>query len=86
MSATSGECVRIDRSQWSSPSRPVEKIPSAGSFGRADGLALQDNSSEATALRNPVRGRLIVIGFVAAAPIVVAAWLVLLGWAALALL
>jgi hypothetical protein len=77
------ECLRIDRSRRSSHSLPAETPPQVETATWACGFQLPDNFAERT---NPIRGRLIVIGFVAAAPIAIGAWLWLLGRVALALL
>jgi hypothetical protein len=86
MNAPQGECLRIDRSQRPSRSPPVENIPPAEISARAGGFSLPESPSESAAHRNPLRGRLIVIGFVAVAPIAIGAWLWLLGRIALSLL
>jgi hypothetical protein len=86
MNATQGECLRIDRSQRSSRSLPVENKPPAKISARPDGFSRPENPSHGNPQRNPVRGRLIAIGFVAVAPIAVGAWLWLLGRIALALM
>jgi hypothetical protein len=75
------ECLRIDRSRRSSHSLPVETQVETADW--AGGFQLPDNFAERT---NPIRGRLIVIAFVAATPIAIGAWLWLLGRVALALL
>lgn len=86
MNAIPEECVRIDRPRRSSHSLRVETAPSVEIATRTGGLALPENLAEAATTRNPIRGRLIVIGFVAATPIAIGAWLWLLGRVALALL
>lgn len=82
MNATQGERLRIDRPHRSSRSLPVENNPPAKISARPGGFSRPENPSQ----RNPVRGRLIAIGFVAFAPIAVGAWLWLLGRIALALM
>jgi hypothetical protein len=77
------ECLRIDRPRRSHRSLPV---PPVENVARTDGVAQADEFAERIASRSPVRGRLIVIGFVSAAPIALGAWLWLLGRAVLALL
>jgi hypothetical protein len=77
MNAFPEEWLQIDRPRRSSHRLPVD------SAARADGSRLLDNFA---ARANPIRGRLIVIAFVAAAPIAIGAWLWLLGRVALALL
>jgi len=67
-------------------SPPVENFQPREIAVPTDGFSLPENASEVSTPRNLLRGRLIVIGFVAAAPIAVAAWLWLLGWVALTLL
>jgi len=86
MNATQGECLRIDRPQRSSRSLPVENNPPAQIAARTGDSSRAENPSHGHAQRNPVRGRLIAIGFVAVAPIAVGAWLWLLGRIALALM
>jgi hypothetical protein len=85
MNAIPEQCVRIDRPRRSSHSLPVETA-SVEIATRTGGFALPDHLAEAATTRNPIRGRLIVIGFVAATPIAIGAWLWLLGRIALALL
>jgi hypothetical protein len=86
MNAMPEECLRSDRSRRSSHSLPVDTIPPAQAAARADGFPPSDTPSERATARNPIRGRLIMIAFVAAAPIAIGAWLWLLGRVALALL
>ncbi|HTO59756.1 MAG TPA: hypothetical protein VMM15_00735 [Bradyrhizobium sp.] len=86
MNAMPEECLRIDRSRRPGHSLPVDTIPPAQTVSRVDGLAASDEPSERATARNPIRGRLIMIAFVAMAPIAVGAWLWLLGRVALALL
>jgi hypothetical protein len=86
MNATQGECLQIDRPDRSRHSAPVEIFPPAEISAPTDGFPLPENALEASTPRNPLRGGLIVIGFVAVAPIAIGAWFWLLGWAALALL
>jgi hypothetical protein len=85
MNATQGECLQIDRPDQPRHSPPVENLRPAEISAPTDG-PLPENASEVFTPRNLLRGRLIVIGFVAAAPIAIGAWLWLLGWAALTLL
>jgi hypothetical protein len=80
------ECLRIERPRRPRHPLPVESLPPIENAARAGGFALPDRLTEAATTRNPIRGRLIVIGFVAAAPIAIGAWLWLLGRVALALL
>jgi hypothetical protein len=86
MNAIPEQRVRIDRPRRSSHSLPVETAASVEIATRTGGFALPENLAEAATTRNPIRGRLIVIGFVAATPIAIGAWLWLLGRIALALL
>ena len=86
MNAMPEECLRIDRSRRPSHSLPVDTIPTAQAAAWADGFPPPDTPSERATARNPIRGRLIMIAFVAAAPIAIGAWLWLLGRVALALL
>src|ERR1700730_3326607 len=84
--ATQGECLQIDPSSQSRHSPPVENFRPVEISAPTDGFPPPENASEGSTPRNLLRGRLIVIGFVAAAPIAIGAWLWLLGWVALALL
>jgi hypothetical protein len=86
MNATQGECLQVDRPVQPSHSPPVENFEPGGIPAPTDGFPLPENASEVSTPRNLLRGRLIVIGFVAAAPIAVGAWLWLLGWVALTLM
>jgi hypothetical protein len=86
MNATQGECLQADRSSPSRRSPPVEHFQPGEISAPTGGLPLPENASEVSTPRNLLRGRLIVIGFVAAAPIAIGAWLWLLGWVALTLL
>jgi hypothetical protein len=86
MNAMPEECLRIDRSRRPGHSRPIDTIPPAQAVARADGFPPSENPSERATARNPIRGRLIMIAFVAVAPIAIGAWLWLLGRVALALL
>jgi hypothetical protein len=80
------ECLVIDRPRRSSHSLPVDASPPIGIIAEADGSPPADNFAAHAETRSPIRGRLIVIAFVAAAPIAIGAWLWLLGRVALALL
>jgi hypothetical protein len=86
MNAIPEECLLIDRPRRSSHSLPVDTSPPVEIITGADGSPPADNPAAHAETRNPIRGRLIVIAFVAAAPIAVGAWLWLLGRVALALL
>jgi len=86
MNAMPEECLRIDRSRRPGHSRPAGTIPPAQTVTRVDGFPPSENPSERATARNPIRGRLIMIAFVAVAPIAIGAWLWLLGRVALALL
>jgi len=86
MKAMPEEYLRIDRSRPSSHSLPADTIPPVQTAARAGGFPASDDPFERVTARNPIRGRLIVIAFVAAAPIAIGAWLWLLGRVALALL
>jgi len=86
MNAMPEECLRIDRSRRPGRRLPVDTAPPAQTAAQTTGFPPSDNPSERATARNPIRGRLIMIAFVAAAPIVVGAWLWLLGRVALALL
>ncbi len=80
------ECLRIGRSRRPGHSLPVDTIPPTHAVARADDPSLSGSPSERATARNPIRGRLIMIAFVAAAPVAIGAWLWLLGRVALALL
>jgi hypothetical protein len=86
MNAIPEECLLIDRPRRSSHSLPVDASPPVEIIAGTAGLPPADNPAEHAETRNPIRGRLIVIAFVAAAPIAIGAWLWLLGRVALALL
>ncbi|MBV8697546.1 MAG: hypothetical protein JO052_06785 [Bradyrhizobium sp.] len=86
MNAMPEECLRIDRSRRPSHSLPTDTIPPAQVIARVDGFPPPDTPSDRATARNSTCGRLIMIAFVAAAPVVVGAWLWLLGRVALALL
>jgi hypothetical protein len=86
MNATQGECLQIDLSSQSRHSPPVENFRPVEISAPTDGFPPPESASEVSTPRNMLRGRLIAIGFVAAAPIAIGAWLWLLGWVALALL
>jgi hypothetical protein len=86
MNATQGQCLQIDRSNQPRHSPPVENSGPAESSAPADGLPLPESASAVSTPPNLLRGRLIAIGFVAAASLAIGAWLWLLGWVALTLL
>jgi hypothetical protein len=86
MNAIPEECLLIDRPRRSSHSLPVDTSPPVEIIAGAAGFPPPDDPAERAETRNPIRGRLIVIAFVAAAPIAIGAWLWLLGRVALALL
>ena len=86
MNAIPEECLLIDRPRRSSHSLPADSSPPVDIIARVDGFPSPDDPAEHAETRNPIRGRLIVIAFVAAAPIAIGAWLWLLGRVALALL
>jgi hypothetical protein len=86
MNALPEECLRIDRPRRSGHSLPLEAVPPVEIAARADAFPLPEIPFEGATTRNSIRGRLIVIGFVAATPIAIGAWLWLLGRVALALL
>jgi hypothetical protein len=86
MNATQGECLQIERSNQSRHSPPVENFRPVEISAPTDGFPLPENASEVSTPRNLLRRRLIVIGFVAAAPIAIGAWLWLLAWVALTFL
>jgi len=86
MNAMPKECLRIVRSRRSGDSLPVDTVPPAQIDPQTNGFPPSDNTPERAATRNSIRGRLIMIAFVAVAPIAIGAWLWLLGRVALALL
>jgi len=86
MNAMPEGCLRIDRSRRSSHSLPVDTIPPSQTVAQTNDFPPSDYPSEPATAHNPIRGRLIMIAFVAAAPIAVGAWLWLLGRVALALM
>jgi hypothetical protein len=85
MNVTEGECLQADLSHQPGSLR-VKEPRSAEIVVLTDGLALPATGKQAGTPHQGLRGQLIVIGFVAAAPLAVGGWLWLLGRAAFALL
>jgi hypothetical protein len=86
MKLTGPECFEIEHSNQPGSCPPAQIPRSADIVVLADGLALPATSRWPGAPRHRLRGHLIVIGFVAAAPVAIGGWLWLLGRAAFALL
>lgn len=86
MNVTRGERLQAPRPDQPTHSLPVENPRPADIIILADGLTPPAIAREAAMPGHWLRGRLIVIGFVVAAPVAVGGWLWLLGRVAFALL
>jgi hypothetical protein len=85
MNATQVKRLQISHFRRTSNSPPAGSPPSTESYVQADNISRPEGSSETPTPRSFVRERLIVIGYVAAAPIAIGGWLWLLGWIALSI-
>ena len=83
MNAARVNPLRIDHSHQADASPPAGSPRPVESPAQTDGFSQPEGFSEMTTPRNFVREHLIVIGYIATAPIAIGGWLWLLGRIAL---